>query len=223
MTTKAATASSERSPRRTEGIHSGGRAARVVSDVLRVTAEELGRVGYAGLRIEDVAARSGVNKTTIYRRWPTKADLVTATLRQSAHDQEAPDTGTLRGDLLEQIRRFVAWATSPGGRGILRMVLVERADQEVETIVRAHRAENYERRIAPIKRGLARGDLPDGTSPELVAELVYSPIVARLLIARDPLTEAHAAAIVDVVLAGARAGAAITGIEIDATPKERAT
>ena len=68
----------ERSTRRTEGIRSRGRSARVVQEVLTATAEELGRSGYAALRIEDVAERAGVNKTTIYRRWPTKAALVKA-------------------------------------------------------------------------------------------------------------------------------------------------
>lgn len=212
---------SEQSPRRTEGVHSGGRAARVVADVLKATAEELGRVGYAALRIEDVAARSGVNKTTIYRRWPTKGDLVGATLRQIADDQAPPDTGTLRGDLIEHIRRLVEWATSPTGRGVLRMMQVERADQEVEAIARAVRAENLERRVAPIKRGITRGELPFGTNAELVVELVYSPIFARLIMANEPLTEPHAAAIVDVVLAGARAGAAINSIQIGTTEKER--
>ena len=67
--------------RRTEGVRVKGRAARVVSDVLIATAEELTRVGYAAFRVEDVAARSGVNKTTIYRRWPTKPELVTAAVR----------------------------------------------------------------------------------------------------------------------------------------------
>ena len=54
--------------RRTEGVRVKGRAARVVTDVLVATAEELSRVGYSALRVEDVATRSGVNKTTIYRR-----------------------------------------------------------------------------------------------------------------------------------------------------------
>ena len=62
----------------------GGRSARVVSAVLRMTLEVLGQEGYAGLRVEDVAARAGVNKTTIYRRWPTRADLVVAALTSLA-------------------------------------------------------------------------------------------------------------------------------------------
>ena len=208
--------------RRTGGIHTRGRAARVITEVLRATAEELGRVGYAALRIEDVAVRSGVNKTTIYRRWPTKGELVGATLRRIAGDQAAPDTGTLRGDLLEHIRRLVAWATSPTGRGVMRMMQAESADLEVEAIARAIRKENYERRMAPIQRGILRGELPVGTNAELVVELIYSPIITRILVTHEPLTEAYAAAIVDVVLAGARAGAAKQTLKIHTTDKEGA-
>jgi len=51
-----------------------------VSRVLETTLEVLGRVGYASLRVEDIATRAGVNKTTIYRRWPSRADLVVAAL-----------------------------------------------------------------------------------------------------------------------------------------------
>ena len=64
--------------RRTEGVRVQGRSARVVEIVLKATAEELGRVGFLALRIDDVAERSGVNKTTIYRRWASKEELVAA-------------------------------------------------------------------------------------------------------------------------------------------------
>src|SRR5262249_40598485 len=77
----------------------GGRSERVVRAVLAATTAELGRVGYAALRMEDVATTAGVNKTTVYRRWPTKADLVGAAMRGlGAPAQPAPDTGSLRGD-----------------------------------------------------------------------------------------------------------------------------
>src|SRR5512138_898011 len=74
----------------------GGRSERVVRDVLAAAAAEMARVGYVALRVEDVAARAGVNKTTVYRRWPTKADLVRDVLCGLGGDQhEAPDTGSL--------------------------------------------------------------------------------------------------------------------------------
>ena len=76
-------------PARAPQARVGGRSARVVADVLRVTLELIGEHGFAGLRVEDVAARAGVNKTTIYRRWPTRADLVVAALIELA----TPPTG----------------------------------------------------------------------------------------------------------------------------------
>ena len=61
--------------------------------MLRTTLEVLGDRGYAGLRVEDVAAKAGVNKTTIYRRWPTRADLVIAALTALAAPPQAAETG----------------------------------------------------------------------------------------------------------------------------------
>ena len=89
-----------RPTRRTEGRRVHGRSARVVEDVLKATLEEIGRAGYEALRVEDVASRSGVNKTTIYRRWPTKVDLVSAAMRHLAPAPEPPETGSVRSDLL---------------------------------------------------------------------------------------------------------------------------
>src|SRR5262245_18589755 len=77
----------------------GGRSARVVATVLRTTLEVLGQQGYAGVRIDDIAARAAVNKTTIYRRWPTRADLVIAALTSLAVPPKAVETGRLEADL----------------------------------------------------------------------------------------------------------------------------
>ena len=89
------------------GIRTGGRSARVVDDVLKATAEQLGRMGYGALRVEEVATQSGVNKTTIYRRWPTKSLLVAAALRQHQVLEAAPDTGDLVRDLVSMFEASV--------------------------------------------------------------------------------------------------------------------
>lgn len=70
--------------RRTGRVRTGGRAEQVVQRVFATTLAELSRVGYQAMRVDDVAERSGVNKTTIYRRWPTKAQLVTAAMLVAA-------------------------------------------------------------------------------------------------------------------------------------------
>src|SRR5262249_15321156 len=98
----------------------------MVRTVLGVTLDELARRGFAALRVEDVADRACVNKTTVYRRWPTKSALVRAALLTIGGDEVcAPDTGSLRGDLLQIGHQMVEIATSPRGRSIIRMILAE--------------------------------------------------------------------------------------------------
>src|SRR5688572_9801014 len=78
----------------------GGRSARVRAAELAATAEALAEDGYDALSIEAVGARAGVHKTTVYRRWPTKADLVADAARaRSEQHVPIPDTGGLAGDL----------------------------------------------------------------------------------------------------------------------------
>ncbi|MDI1445199.1 TetR/AcrR family transcriptional regulator [Polyangium sp. 6x1] len=185
-----------------------GRAERVVSAVLSATHEELGRVGYGALRVEDVAARSGVNKTTIYRRWPTKAELVTAALRAANDEQEQPDTGTVRGDLLAVVMRSVHLCQTPTGRGIVRMLQMERADPEVEALSRALRDRRRQDNTVLLERGVARGELPAGVNMQIILDLIFGGIHGRLIHRGEDVSEDYAAAAIDIVLAGACARAA---------------
>jgi AcrR family transcriptional regulator len=82
-------------PARAPQARVGGRSARVVADVLRTTLEIIGENGFAGLRVEDVAARAAVNKTTIYRRWPTRGDLLIAALTSLSTQPASAETGRL--------------------------------------------------------------------------------------------------------------------------------
>jgi AcrR family transcriptional regulator len=194
-------------PRRTEGVRCGGRSARVVEGVLRATVEELGTVGYTALRVEDVAARSGVNKTSIYRRWPTKVDLVAAALQNHARAHEAPDTGALRTDLIELGRHMARKMETPLGRGLVRMMQMERGQPELDAVIRTLRSENICARAAVIERSLARGELPPDTDATLLAEMIGAPISSRLLHTGMPVDDAFILSVVDMVLAGALAGA----------------
>jgi len=178
----------------------GGRSARVVHEVLRATAEELGRVGYAALRVEDVAQHASVNKTTIYRRWATKAELVTAALRQEG-DQctETPDTGSVRGDLLSMLRRFAEHSRTP----IVRMMMVELSHPEVQAIAASLKRNFQSEWVKVIARAMARGELPSGTSPLLVTEVITATVVGRVMRGEEPPNEVFCEAVVDLVLAGA--------------------
>src|SRR3954451_5268102 len=93
----------------------GGRTARVRAAVLAAVEAELAERGYDGLSIDGVAARSGVHRTTVYRRWRTVDGLLVDLLATAADDAWAPtDTGSLEGDLGELNREIHAsLATHP--------------------------------------------------------------------------------------------------------------
>jgi AcrR family transcriptional regulator len=189
--------------RRTGNARTGGRAAKVVDRVVLATAQELSRVGYAALRVEDVAARSRVHKTTIYRRWPTKGELVAAaiaTLMRRNDRLVAIDTGTLRGDLRASLQ--VALDLKPFEQGILRVMQTERALPEVNALARRLRDEVHRLRVTMVERGIARGELPKGTDAELIVDLVSAP-VQRALLFGESVDASYLDRVLDFVLARA--------------------
>ncbi len=177
-----------------------------MEQVLQATAQELSQVGYAALRIEAVAARAGVNKTTIYRRWPTRAQLVAASIDHVRMPTPA-ETGSLEEDLLANLRNIVRFAASPIGAGILRVIQTERGHVELEPIILSLRAAARARRADLVMRAVARGALPPGTDPTFIADLIFSFVVTRLVNYGERPDEAELCATVETVLAGARARA----------------
>lgn len=193
--------------RRTEGVRVQGRSARVVESVLKATAEELGRVGFLALRIDDVAERSGVNKTTIYRRWASKEELVASMLERVALHQEVPDTGSLRGDLRALLGAIAERAESPEGRGLVRLIQAERGRAEFAPILRRIRTEHLQARRTIFERAITRSEIPTGSDATLLVELAVAPLIARLL-NDQPIDARFVHLLVETVVAGAAAGGA---------------
>jgi len=197
-------------PRRTGQFRLGGRSERVVRDVTRATLAELARVGYEALRVEDVAVEAGVNKTTVYRRWPNKADLVADVLRTlKGEPDELPDLGSVGADLVALLRASVASASTCEGRSIHRMIALEMDHPEVLSIANALRAEYQAPWLAVIERAIGRGELPEGSDPVLLVEMVMGTVFNKLLRKREPVDDAFLCAVVNMVVLGARSGGAI--------------
>jgi AcrR family transcriptional regulator len=197
-------AAAEDPSRRNTGMRTRGRAARVVEDVLRATGEELCRVGYAAMRIEDVAARSGVNKTTIYRRWPSKVDLVSAAIQQFKDHTTFIDTGSVRQDLRESLVTLLDLNRDRKWQGIMRMIS-SHTDPEVDVLANKLRDEQHAKRVAMIERGIARGELPPATDASLVADMVIGAVVRRLMHYNEIVDESYVDTVLDIVLTGANA------------------
>jgi AcrR family transcriptional regulator len=193
---------------------SGGRSARVVADVLRTTLEVLGQEGYAGLRVDDVALRAGVNKTTIYRRWPTRADLVIAALTALAAPPKAVETGCLERDLQATFMTATSLRATPAGRGVVRVLIAERGDPEVDRVV----CDLRELHRAPARTVLVharrRGDLPRRVDIELLLDILAGTIYGRLRECPHPLDPQWVKRVVRLVLSGVAAGGRVRDPEL---------
>lgn len=89
------------------------RGAALEAAILRAAVDELTESGFAGLTMDRVAQRAGTNKNAIYRRWPDRVALGLAAYKQMARAIEPPDTGSLREDALETLRRANRHLSSP--------------------------------------------------------------------------------------------------------------
>lgn len=191
-------------PRRTEGKRLQGRSAEVVRRVMQATAEEIGRVGVAAFRIEDVAVRSGVNKTTIYRRWPTKSDLIASMLDNAYEAPRDFDQGSLELDLRGILFDLRARLQSARERGVLQVIQAERAHPDVAAGVRALRTRQSEVRRRVFERAIARGELPASADPSALVEFITAPVVARIVHHDLPVDDAYLEYLIQVVSTGAK-------------------
>ena len=193
------------SARRTQGVL-GGRSEQVVRRVLDAALRELAQSGHAGFRMEAVAATAEVNKTTIYRRWPSRAALVASVvdrMRAPLRDIPLPDTGQLERDLIEAFARRFTFGRKVEGRAWTRL-LDERHDPDVEAIIGdAVNARGGEWR-SMVTRAIGRGELPPRTDAQLLLDLVRAIVDARGSSRR--LDKSWLTLAVRTVIAGARAG-----------------
>ncbi len=170
--------------------------------ILEAATELFCDLGYEGLSIEGVAAKAGVGKTTIYRRYPTKLDLVMAVNGcLSAGMTPEPDTGRLRDDLVVLARNFHTMLShTDAGRAIPKVLAAKLANPE---LARAHEAFVVGRRdvtIGVIQRGIERGELPSKTDPTLIADLITAPLFFRVFVTGQPVTRRYIDALVDQIL-----------------------
>lgn len=185
------------------------RGSRVVSKVLDAAIERLAVVGFERLSIPEIAKQAGVNKTSVYRRWPTKSDLVRAALGASMGSAApAPSTGNLRSDLVRAARLAAAFVESPSGRGVLRMLLAEGANPGVRELAASMlRQQEAEGPRALFALAMARGELVLDADVALVLSTVAGALMHRAFVEQRPLSDAFIEGVVDLVLDGVSRGA----------------
>jgi AcrR family transcriptional regulator len=162
--------------------------------------------GVASLSIEEVAARSGVAKTTIYRRWPERASLIIDAVRTTFEHIGIPDTGSLRGDLDEYFGGVIrADLTGPAGKIMPCIIDAASRDPEIETLLHRIGVERQQPILTIVARAQGRGELPDELDPVIVFGTIVGPIVFRKVVQRQPIDAGYVSACLDVAIAGLRA------------------
>jgi AcrR family transcriptional regulator len=167
----------------------------ILSTALRM----LGEAGYARLTMDQVAARAGVGKASLYRRFPTKESLVLEAIRhRHEHDRpDVPDTGSLYRDMLGYLRALIRYrqAQAEGLQAVASEVMV---NQEL--------AAEFRRRVAGgllagfrtiVGRAVERGELPPETDVELLAMLPLALVHHLRLLGGEPVDERQAKRIAD--------------------------
>jgi len=167
-------------------------------------------VGYDAVTMEAIAARAGVGKATLYRRWKEKETLVIEALGRILHAIPVPDTGSARGDLLGLMRVAVGMYGDPASHVLLSGLVAAMARSPA--IAHAMRTGFDARWRAAMRqvleRGTARGELRAELDVELATDVVSGPFFYRYLMSGGPVDEPSARALVEVALRafGAPAG-----------------
>jgi AcrR family transcriptional regulator len=189
-------------------LRPGGRTARTADAVFAATVEELASRGYADISIESIAARAGVHKTTVYRRWHTKAELIAQVLIGAAGSQiQVPDTGSVASDVHELARAVRGILAVPQGAAITRALIVgAMSSPEIGELMRRFWAVRLDAIRVIVERAVRRGQLPAGTDPAAFMHAMAAPMFYRLLVTRELVTEQDADVSAAAALAAAAAG-----------------
>jgi AcrR family transcriptional regulator len=179
-----------RDPRRAEAI-------------LRAAVTLVAEIGYDRMTVEALAAKAGVSKPTIYRRWPGgKKDIILDAIRSKhAEFDSLPDAGSLRGDLLAMLGAMVAHVHEDAhlAAGLISQL---RDSEELAALMRHEVLDDERRRYdGLIARAVARGELsPDARITPLFSDVAGSLVFSRAVITAEPLDQAFLEELVDHVL-----------------------
>ena len=169
--------------------------------VLAATAELLFDRGFAGASVDEISRRSGVAKTTIYRHWPTRADLLRAACSTLGTPQDVPDTGSFQTDVtalmtdLAKLLRTAKWTS-------VLPSIIDAAERDSD--IADMYSELQHGYSAPLEtiilRAIGTGELPEQTDVAMLIAALTGPLFFRRWFSRDPLTDAFAKQIVEQVI-----------------------
>ncbi len=176
----------------------------------RALFEEWAETGFAALRMERIAARAGVGKAALYRRWKSKQALVMEAVRTLGGSiSPVPNTGSLAGDVQQFTHRLAVVLRHPLVRRILPDLHAERIRSgELSELVDFVGRDRRSQAVAILDRAIARGELKADADRELALDLLIAPLYWRIVIQQRPASKQdiqRIAAVIIVSIQGAGA------------------
>jgi AcrR family transcriptional regulator len=180
------------------------RSLRARKAVLDATNELLTEGGLPAATIDAISGRSGVSKATIYKHWPSRTAVAAEAfgMRMSS-TLPLPDTGSARGDLREQVRHVSNFYGSHAGTVFGQLLAASVTDPEAAQFFRTFFLAGRRRAIDRLwRRALARGEVDPTVDVEVAYDVLFGPLIFRLLSGHAPLSPELADEIADAVLHG---------------------
>jgi AcrR family transcriptional regulator len=180
------------------------RSAEAEAAILKATLYLLERQPLRKVTADAIARRAGVSKATIYKWWPNKSLVALDAYQASMTEQVAmPDTGSAEQDFIEQLKSVAAFYAGSLGRLVCQFLAEGQSDPEFLKLFRERFL--YARRdTARVMwlRGVDRGEVRKEIDGEIVLDLIYGPIIFRLLAGHGPLSASESQALVEAVFSG---------------------
>ncbi|MFD5632143.1 MULTISPECIES: TetR/AcrR family transcriptional regulator [unclassified Streptomyces] len=193
------------------------RSAAADAAILEATRAVLVELGWSKLTLGDVATRAGVAKTTLYRRWAGKNELVVDAVAELFDELELPDRGTLAADIEGVVLQFAAILSRPEAKTALMAVVAESTrDEPLRERIRTSIVDRQKRLVLEGRaRAQLRGELPPEQDPDtatrtvdLIFDMVAGAVVHRTLVSAEPVDPEWAASFARVLLLGLAGAAA---------------
>jgi AcrR family transcriptional regulator len=184
------------------------RGAALEDAILEAAYAELSEAGYAGFSVEAVATRARTGKASIYRRWPTKQELVLdaictrlPTPQDCGIDAHLADNVTTV-DALRRVARTITRVINSAAGGAMRAIKCEAVtDPELaQAIDERFQAPRRAAMLALLRRGVERGEVRPGAATPLVADVLPAVLTHRVLLQREPVTDRVITAIIEQVI-----------------------
>ncbi|WP_112247628.1 TetR/AcrR family transcriptional regulator [Kribbella monticola] len=180
------------------------RSVRAKDSVLAATKELLDEGGLGAATVDAISARSGVSKATIYKHWPCRTAIAAEAFgRRMADSIPLPNEGNVVDDLTEQVRRVSKFYAGPNGRVFAQLLAASVTDEAAAPYFREFFLDARRANVAELwERALRRGEVNPAISAGTATDLLFGPLIFRLLTGHAPLTEQQAEAIATAALHG---------------------